>query len=275
VTERRVPALRVLLLWLLLELVAAAQVQHADGGSVLSFWIEVASRPWVAASARIADLSVLAREGTRNTRTLMASHLDIRQRLETAEATNLLLAEDLRAHREAAALEMVVGDFHCGALLARCSFRNLVLGRMQLQAGAAAAVRLDTPAVVLGGLAGRVVRVGLHQSWVELITHPAAAVAVRTEDGLVRGLVTGTGADHLVVQFVPRSAALVRGDLLVTSGADSVYPPGIPVASVSSVKESDAPFLEVLARPTGDLAIARVALLLPQWAPGEAEVPGP
>lgn len=266
-TERRIPALRVLLLWLLLELVAAAQVRRADGQSVLHSWLEVASRPWVAASVRITDVLGLARDGVRNTQGLVASHLELRQRLESAEAYNVLLTEDLRAHREAAALQMVVGDFHTGALLARCSFRNLVLGRMQLQAGTAEAVRVDTPAVVVGGLAGRVVRLGLHQSWLELITHPAAAVAVRTEDGVVRGLVTGSGADHLVVQFVPRSAALVRGDLLVTSGADGVYPPGIPVATVSSVKETDAPFLEVVARPTGDLASARFALLLPRWAP--------
>lgn len=269
-TERRTPVLRVLLVWLLLELVAAAQVRRPAGDSVLRGWLELASRPWMAAAARITDIWSLASDGVRNTRGLIASHLELRQRLEAAESYNLLLAEDLRAQREAVALQTAATDFCSGSVLVRCSFRNLVLGRLQLQAGTADAVRRDSPVVVSGGLAGRVVRLGVHQSWVELITHPAAAVAVRTEDGFVLGLVTGSGSDHLAVQFVPRSAALVRGDLLVTSGADGIYPPGIPVATVASVKESDAPFLEVLARPTGDLAGARVALLLPQWAPVDA-----
>ncbi len=272
-TERRIPVLRILLVWLLLELVAAAQVRRTTGESVLGHWLETASHPWVLTSARVTDLWGLLSDGMRNTSGLIASHLDLRQRLEAAETFNLLLAEDLRAYREAVVLQMVLGDFPTGGILVRCSFRNLVLGRMQLQAGTADSIRYDTPAIVTGGLAGRVARLGTQHSWVELITHPAAAVAVRTEDGGVRGLVTGSGADHLLVQFVPRSAALIRGDLLVTSGADGVYPPGIPVASVVSVRESDAPFLEVVARPTGDLANARIALLLPRWAPVEAAEP--
>jgi rod shape-determining protein MreC len=240
---------------------------------VLRGWLELASQPLVVTASRVTDLWSLASNGVQDTRGLIASHLELRQRLESAEAYNLLLAEDLQAQREAVALQTVGVDFHSGALLVRCSFRNLVLGRMQLQAGAVDSVRHDTPAIVSGGLAGRVVRLGARQSWVELITHPAAAVAVRTPDGVVRGLVTGSGADHLFVQFVPRTAALIRGDLLVTSGADGVYPPGLPVATVASVKESDAPFLEVTALPTGDLASARVALLLPLWAPVEVGDP--
>jgi cell shape-determining protein MreC len=267
VTERRIPVLRVLLVWLLLELVAAAQVRRADGHSTLWVWLETGARPWLAAGQRLADLGGLLADGVTNTRRLIESHLAMRLELEQAEAYNLLLREELWASREAAQLAPVGIDFHSRCLVTRCAFRNLVLGRMQVTAGSADAVRYDTAAVVIGGLAGRVVRLGQHSSWLELITHPASAVAVRTEDGLVRGLVSGSGGELLTVQFVPRSGALIRGDLLVTSSADGIYPPGIPVATVTSVRESDAAFLEVTARPTADLATARVVLLLPEWAP--------
>jgi hypothetical protein len=267
VAERRIPVLRVLLVWLLLELVAAAQARRPGGESVLRGWLETAAHPWAATADWSADRWQLLSDGVRNTQGLIASHRDMRLRMETAEVYGLLLSEDLRAQREASEFEWVGPDFHSSGRLCRCSFRNLVLGRMQVTVGAADGITYDTAAVVTGGLAGRVVRLGPHSSWLELITHPASAVAVRTEDGQIRGLVTGTAGEMLTVEFVPRSAALVRSDLLVTSGADGIYPPGIPVATVITVRESDAPFLEVVARPTADLATARVVLLLPEWAP--------
>lgn len=102
--------------------------------------------------------------------------------------------------------------------------------------------------------------------WLELITHPAAAVAVHTRDGTVPGLATGSGSLELEVAYVARTARLLRGDLLYTSGADGIYPPGIPVAEVVRIRESDATFLEVVARPLAELPTTRVVLLLPDWA---------
>ncbi len=275
VTERRVPVLRVLLVWAVLELLAAAQARRSSGDSVLRGWLETASHPWVVAGRWAGDVGSVIADGTGITRHLVGSHLGLRLQLEAAEEHNLLLAEDLRAQREAVRLQQSTASLAGGALVVRCSFRNPVLGRMQLEAGSADGVRHDTAAIAVGGLAGRVVRLGRHACWLELITHPASAVAVRTEDGQVRGLVTGTGGDTLAVEFVPRNDALVRGDLLVTSSADGIYPPGIPVAVVSAVRESEEPFLEVMARPTAELTTARVAVLLPPWAPTAAMEPPP
>jgi cell shape-determining protein MreC len=54
---------------------------------------------------------------------------------------------------------------------------------------------------------------------------------------------------------------------LVTSGGDGIYPPGIPAARVTRIRESDEPFLEVTAISTADLYAARMVLFLPEWAP--------
>jgi rod shape-determining protein MreC len=98
------------------------------------------------------------------------------------------------------------------------------------------------------------------------VTHPAAAVAVQTPEGQVHGLAVGSGREALAVEYVPRSAELLRGDTLVTSSADGIYPPGIPVATVTGIRESDAAFLEVRAVPAARLDTLRVVLLLPEWA---------
>jgi len=125
----------------------------------------------------------------------------------------------------------------------------------------------DTPVVSAKGLVGRVLRSEGHRHWLQLLTHAAAAVAVQTEDSLVHGLALGTGSNALTIAYVPRQATLERGTLLVTSGGDGIYPPGIPAARVTRIRESDEPFLEVTAISTADLHAIRMVLILPEWAP--------
>jgi len=79
----------------------------------------------------------------------------------------------------------------------------------------------------------------------------------------------GTGGYAVTVAYVPRQAVLERGTMLVTSGGDGIYPPGIPTVRVTRVRESDDPFLEVTAVSTVDLRATRMVLILPKWAPAE------
>ena len=75
----------------------------------------------------------------------------------------------------------------------------------------------------------------------------------------------GSDSGELVIQFIPRQAELLRGDELVTSGADGIYPPGLPVCRVASVRESASAFLEVRGDPSASLNTSRVVLLLDRW----------
>ena len=81
----------------------------------------------------------------------------------------------------------------------------------------------------------------------------------------MQGLAVGNDSARLEIQFIPRQAQVLRGDELVTSGSDGVYPPALPVGGVTSVRESAQPFLDVRAEPSANLATARVVLLLDGW----------
>jgi rod shape-determining protein MreC len=134
-------------------------------------------------------------------------------------------------------------------------------------------IRRDSPVVTADGLVGRVIRSEGRRHWLQLLTHAAAAVAVQTVDGQLDGLALGSGGDALTVAYVPRQAELKRGTLLVTSGGDGVFPPGIATVRVTRVRESDNQFLEVDAAASADLRSIRVVLILPKWAPIEAATP--
>jgi rod shape-determining protein MreC len=270
VTESRAFLLRTAAVWLLLELLAATQVLGPDGSPVLWQWVRAATRPVAVTAERVGEFGSDLVLGLRDTRRLLAENLRLRYELEDAQSRNLLLTEDLAALQDTAQMVGGVDGFEASSVAARCVYCSLPLGRMEVRIARPLVVPADTPVVSSTGLVGRVVRSNRRSCWIETLTHPAAAVAVKTESGKVQGLVTGTGNRELVVEYVPKTAELLRGELLVTSGADGIYPPGIPVAAVSRIRESDAAFLEVMATPAVDVLRVRVVLLLPGWSPDQA-----
>jgi rod shape-determining protein MreC len=270
----RTVLLRTALIWTLLELLAATQVYTAAGIPVVWVWLHDAAEPAVWTARQLAELATTATTAMRQTGRLVAENRRLRLALESARARIVLLEEDRTALDQAARLLDAAAVFEPSAVAGRCVYRNLQQGSMEVWVEPRSLIPRDTPVVGAGGLVGRVVHVAGRSCWVELLTHPAAAVAVQTVDGTVQGLAAGSGRAELSVEYVPRSAALLRGEPLVTSGADGVYPPGIPVAEVTRIRESDASFLEVTAALGSDLATLRVVLLLPQWTPARAHAEG-
>lgn len=272
-TESRAFFLRTAAVWLLLELLAATQVLGPGGTPVAWQWLRATTRPvtWSAERAGefVADLAL----GVRDTRRLLAENQRLRHQLEAAQSRNILLTEDLAALQQTAEVVGGVDGFEVASVAARCVHRSLPLGWMEVRIATPRVVPADTPVVGATGLVGRVIRSSRRSCWIETLTHPAAAVAVMTQSGEIEGLVTGDGTRDVAVEYVSRNAELLRGELLVTSGADGIYPPGIPVAAVSRIRESDAAFLEVLATPAVDLSRVRVVLLLPDWAPDRERLP--
>jgi rod shape-determining protein MreC len=140
---------------------------------------------------------------------------------------------------------------------------------MEVRVSSGSAIPKDTPVLGAGGLVGRVVEARGDSVWVQLLTHPAAATAVQTANGSLQALATGSGrSDHLDILYVPRTADLLQDEIFVTSGADGIYPAGIPVASVVSIRETEEAFLEVHAAPGVAFAQIRVVLLMPSMVGG-------
>ena len=265
-TDRRILLLRTVLLWILLELVAAAQVRAPSGDLVLWSWARALVSPVVWVGETVGSLAGDLVTGITESGTLVATNRELQLELETAHALHQLVAEDMAALSELSSLVDAVPTLTSRSVPSRTVFRNLTEGRMAVRVSLNAKVPPDTPAMAAGGVVGRVVRSDGRRCWIELITHPAAAVAVQSSDGLVQGLAVGSGSGELEVQFISRQASLLRESELVTSGADGIYPPGLPVGRVTAVRESADPFLEVRAAPSAALTTARVILLVVNWS---------
>jgi rod shape-determining protein MreC len=259
--------IRTILVWTLLELLAAVQVPTDGGGPMLFSWMRTLVEPVAAIADHSVNLLIDFGVGVSGFQHAMVENRQMRNELEELHARQLLLKADLEALRQLGDFAGPDGEFEPGSVVGRCAYRDLSSGSMEVRTAEKMVLARDTPVISANGLVGRVRRSEGKRHWLQLLTHAAAAVAVQTDDSLVHGLALGTGSHALTVAYVPRQAELERGALLVTSGGDGIYPPGIPTARVVRIRESDNPFLEVTAVSTADLGAIRMVLILPHWAP--------
>jgi rod shape-determining protein MreC len=268
VTDRHILVLRTILLWVLLELVAAAQVQTPGGELVLWSWGRAAVSPILWAGETMGSLVADLVTGITDSSRLVIANSRLQLELESARVMQQITAEDMAAQLELSPLAALVPNLSATAVPARTTFRDLARGRMIVLVAVDRRIATDTPVVASTGIIGRVIRSQGRRCWIELITHPVAAIAIQTTDGRVQGLAVGSDAGTLDIQSIPRQAQLLRGDELISSGADGIYPPGLPVGRVTAVRESASAFLEVRAEPAATIATTRVVLLLDGWMGG-------
>lgn len=105
------------------------------------------------------------------------------------------------------------------------------------------------------GIFGQVTRAGPISAEVIMISDPEHAIPVQVNRTGVRTIAVGTGRpDLLLLPYLPRSADVEAGDLVVSSGLGGVFPPGYPVALVGEVVRDPAqPLLAVRASPLAHL----------------------
>ena len=99
------------------------------------------------------------------------------------------------------------------------------------------------------GLVGVIDRVTSHYATVRTIFDASLVVPVTKPGSALAAVSRGMG-DRLAIDFVPEAQAPEAGDLLYTSGAGGLFPPGIAVARVVAVTPvAGAQFMKVDAQP--------------------------
>ncbi len=92
-------------------------------------------------------------------------------------------------------------------------------------------------AVITGeGLVGRISERGVLSSRILLITDINSRIPVLMEKSRTRGIMVGDNSYRPQISFTPNDAVIDIGDRVVTSGAAGVFPPGVPVGIISSIK---------------------------------------
>lgn len=114
------------------------------------------------------------------------------------------------------------------------------------------------------GVVGQVTRVYPWLSEVTLITDKDHAVPIQVLRTGLRAVVFGSGnISNLALRYMPISSDIQVGDILVTSGIDGIYPPGLPVAKVIQIERDPAyPFAQILCSPLAGVDKQRQVMII-------------
>lgn len=223
--------------------------------------------PLQAAMARVADsvargwelyteIGRLRSENTRLREVVQRLSGEVTRLRETAQAAERL--ESLLAFRTQTPYRVVAARV-VGRDPAHW-FATIVVDR-----GSTNGVTRNAPVVTGEGAAGRVIEVTPFTARVLLLSDPRSAVGVILQTSREIGVVEGSGQGDLQLKYVSRSTAVPPGDVVITSGQGGVFPPGIVVGRLVSLRSGSAVFREGTVRPAADLSrIEEVLILLPQ-----------
>jgi rod shape-determining protein MreC len=149
-------------------------------------------------------------------------------------------------------------------------FRHMVV----INKGADDGVFRGQPVLDAFGVVGQVMQVGKSTATLILITDTEHAVPVQVNRNGIRSIAMGTGETaKLSLPYLTVESDVQRGDLLVSSGLDEIFPAGYPVGTVTKVeRNSTDTFALVEAKPLAQLDRDREVLLL--WT-DKPKVPTP
>ena len=110
-------------------------------------------------------------------------------------------------------------------------------------------IQNNMPVVTEKGLVGHVVEAGPNSSKVQLILDPRSSVGtlIQRPDSRVAGIVEGDMDNPTMPRMVniPKNADVDEGDMIVTSGFGGIYPKGLAVGIVSSLKNDAGGLLKI------------------------------
>jgi rod shape-determining protein MreC len=133
------------------------------------------------------------------------------------------------------------------------------------------------------GVIGQVTRTYPLTSEVTLLTDKDQSIPVEVQRSGLRAVLAGAGAGAMELRFLATNADVQAGDILVTSGLDGIYLPGLPVARVQKIdRDNSFAFARIACEPLAGVERHGMVLLLgkrvmpplPDTAPSLADKPG-
>jgi rod shape-determining protein MreC len=171
-------------------------------------------------------------------------------RLANRRLKDLLSFKDALAYPMAAA--EVVGRDPSG------HYRTVVINK-----GTSEGVESLMPVVCAQGVVGRIIWASSNYAKLLLLIDPNSGVDVLVQSSRARGVVEGRAGGRLNLKYLIHTEQIAPGDRVVTSGAAGVFPKGVLVGTISSVKKDKiGAFLQVEVEPAVDFGRLEEVLVI-------------
>jgi rod shape-determining protein MreC len=137
-------------------------------------------------------------------------------------------------------------------------FRSVIIDK-----GERHGLKINMPVVNADGVVGRLVSVSPTYAKVLLVLDQNSAVDCLIQDSRDKGILKGFTAKLCRLDYVLKTSRISAGDAVITSGMGRVFPKGVPVGTVTEVKDRPGElFKEIRVRPSVDFSKLEEVLII-------------
>ncbi|MBZ0157110.1 MAG: rod shape-determining protein MreC [Alphaproteobacteria bacterium] len=233
---------RLIILASLLFLSLAAMSYQRDGKPPSFF--EVLSYPYYLLNEVTSEVSTTLSQARRTFEENKRLRRDMTQLLLERQKYREIIEENKRL-KELLSLKEQDPRFMVAAEVIARGYDSL-LNTVILDKGRRSGIEKGMAVVTTKGLVGKVYAVREDFSDVLLLKDVNFSAAVRLQNSRHEGILSGTGYGYCVLKYIPPEEAVAQGEVVVTSGLDGLFPPGLPVGVVGRVRKEKIEFFQYI-----------------------------
>jgi rod shape-determining protein MreC len=129
--------------------------------------------------------------------------------------------------------------------------------------GSDSGVVVGNPVVAADGVVGRVIATSGRAAQILPIVDPKSSADALLQQTRIRGVLEGGGSGGCSLRFVNSRDPVTVGDVVVTSGFDGVFPPGLALGRVTRIENSKRElFHQIDLEPAADFSRIEQVMVL-------------
>ena len=111
------------------------------------------------------------------------------------------------------------------------------------------------PVIDALGLVGQISNVFPETSEVTLLIDKRMSVPIQIQRNGLRAITNGDGQSEMIlISYLPSSVDVIQGDIVRTSGIDTIYPEGLAVAEIVEINnDPKLPFAKIICKPIASI----------------------
>jgi rod shape-determining protein MreC len=135
---------------------------------------------------------------------------------------------------------------------------------LYLDKGSVDGLKPEQAVITPDGVVGKLRDVFPHTAQVLLINDVTSGAGVILEGSRIRGILRGTADGQVQINNLTADSRIKPGETVVTSGGDMVYPRGLPVGQVESIKPDPQhqPYTAITVKPAANLSRLEEVLVI-------------
>jgi rod shape-determining protein MreC len=138
--------------------------------------------------------------------------------------------------------------------------------------GASDGIRPDMAVITPQGIVGKVIRVFSGTAQVLLINDEQGGIGAILERSRLQGIVRGTPSGTLILHNIMNDEKVTVGEMVLASGGDRVFPKGMPIGQVKTIRNGPDIFFDIEVTPAADLNKLEEVLVITKLVEKSPEV---